>query len=131
MKVGASLTRAELAKVRAHLQTLRGSLTQARDALMHFKDDRLDRDKLEPAARRADDLVDMFAGAVRDSTRGPVWVAEIQSGIEQVTNPKAAAALQGARVDITALLDVMGPGQEDSVGEAQMNSDRRNGAVAL
>lgn len=111
MKVGASLTRAEHAKVRAHLQTLRRSLTQARDALMHFKDDRLDRDKLEPAARRVDDLMDMFAGGMRDSTQGPVWVAEIQSGVEQVTNPKAAAALRGALVDVTALLDMMRPGQ--------------------
>jgi hypothetical protein len=60
MKLIAGLTRAEHAKVRAHLQTLRRSLMQARDALMHFKDDRLDRDKLEPAARRTDDLVNMF-----------------------------------------------------------------------
>lgn len=106
----AGLTRAERAQVRAHLQTLRTSLAQARDALMHFKDDRLDRDKLEPAARRTDDLMNMFAGDVmRDSTQGPVWVAEIQSGVEQVTNPKAAAALRDARVDITALLQMMGP----------------------
>jgi hypothetical protein len=110
----ASLTRAELAAVRAHLQTLRRSLAQARDALLHFKDDRLDRDKLEPAARRADDLVNMFSGDVRDSTQGPLWVAEIQSGVALVTNPKAAAALQDARVDIAALLDVMGQGANSS-----------------
>jgi hypothetical protein len=109
-----SLTRAEHAKVRAHLQTLRRSLEQARDALMHFKDDRLDRDKLEPAARRADDLVNMFSGDVRDSTQGPLWVAEIQSGVEEVTNPKAAAALRDARVDIAALLDMMGRGANGS-----------------
>src|SRR2546421_3961052 len=30
------------------------------------------------------------------------------NGIEQMANPKAAEALHGARVDITALLDVMG-----------------------
>jgi len=36
-----------------------------------------------------------------------VWIAEIQSGVEQVTNPKAAEALREARIDITALLDVM------------------------
>lgn len=108
MRVNAGMTSTEHAKVRAHLQTLRTSLAQARDALMHFKDDRLDRDKLEPAARRADDLMNMFAGDMRNSTQGPVWVAEIQSGVEQVTNPKAAAALRDARVDITALLDMMG-----------------------
>jgi hypothetical protein len=106
----ASLTRAEHARVRAHLQTLRRSLVQARDALMHFKDDRLDRDRLEPAARRADDLVNMFAGDKRNATQGPLWFAEIQKGVDQVTNPKAAAALRDARVDIAALLDLMGPG---------------------
>jgi hypothetical protein len=111
--VDGSLTRAEHAKVRAHLLTLRTSLVQARDALMHFKDDRLDRDKLEPAARRADDLMNMFAGDMRgDLTPGLLWVAEIKSGVEQVTNPKAAAALRDAQVDITALLDMMSPAKE-------------------
>jgi hypothetical protein len=114
MKLIAGLTRAEHAKVRAHLQTLRRSLMQARDALMHFKDDRLDRDKLEPAARRTDDLVNMFSGDMRDSTQGPQWVAAIQSGVAQVTNPKAAAALRDARVDIAALLDMMGRGSNGS-----------------
>lgn len=118
MTGGTSLTRAEYAKVRAHLQTLRASLAQARDALMHFKDDRLDRDKLEPAARRTDDLMNMFVGDMRDSTRGPVWVAEIQSGVEQVTNPKAAAALRDARVDIAALLDMIGSTQKNSTPAA-------------
>src|SRR5579863_10621343 len=109
MTVGETLTRAQQATVRAHLQTLRRSLAQARDALMHFKDDRLDRDRLEPAARRADDLMNMFVGDMRDLTQGPVWVAEIKSGVDQVTNPKVAAALRDARVDITALLDMMSP----------------------
>ena len=118
MTLIASLTRAELARVRAHLQSLRGNLVQARDALMHFKDDRLDRDKLEPAARRADDLVNMFSGDVRDSTQGPLWVAEIQSGVEQVTNPKSAAALRDARVDIAALLDMMPRGANRSAAAA-------------
>jgi hypothetical protein len=76
---------------------------------MHFKVDRLDRDKLEPAARRVDDLMNLFAGDMRDSARGPVWIAEIQSSVDQVTNPKVAEALHDARADITALLDVMGP----------------------
>lgn len=110
MTVGTSSARSEHAKVRAHLQTLRRSLTQARDALMHFKDDRTDRDKLEPAARRADDLMNMFAGDMSDPSQAPIWIAEIESGVDQVTNPRAAAALRDARVDITALLDMIGPG---------------------
>jgi hypothetical protein len=85
---------------------------------MHYKDDRLDRDKLEPAARRTDDLMNMFVGDMRDSTQGPVWVAEIQSGVEQVTNPKAAAALRDARVDITALLQMIGSTQKNAAAAA-------------
>src|SRR2546430_1477550 len=61
-----SLSRSAHSKILAHLRTLRASLAQARDALMHFKDDRLDRDKLEPAARRVDDLINMFAGNFRE-----------------------------------------------------------------
>jgi hypothetical protein len=34
-------------------------------------------------------------------------MGEIQDGVEQVTNPKAAEALCLARVDILALLDAM------------------------
>ena len=93
------------------------SVREAHDALMHFKDDRVDRDKLEPAARRVDDLMNLFAGDMRDSARGPVWIAEIQGWVEQVTNPKVAEVLHDARADITALLDVMGPqGRGDAVG---------------
>jgi hypothetical protein len=91
-----------------HLRTLRGNLAQARDALMHYKADRLDRDKLEPAARRVDDLMNMFASNMRSVEKGSLWIAEIQSGVEQVTNPKAAEALGEARLDIAALLDAMG-----------------------
>jgi len=117
MTVNTSLTRVQQAQVRAHLSALRTSLTQARDALMHFKVDRVDRDKLEPAARRVDDLMNLFAGDMRDSARGPVWIAEIQSWVEQVTNPKVAEALHDAHADITALLEVMGPrGRGDAVG---------------
>jgi hypothetical protein len=121
MTLNTSLTGGEQAKVRAHLRALRTSLTQARDALMHFKGDRLDRldrDKLEPAARRVDDLMNLFAGEMRDSAQGPVWIAEIQSSVEQVTNPKVAEALRDARTDITALLDVMGPEGRGAAGVA-------------
>jgi hypothetical protein len=104
------LSRSEHSKVLTHLRTLRASIAQARDALMHFRADRLDRDMLEPAARRVDDLMNMFVSTAPDSAQGSRWIAEIQSGIEQVTNPKAAEALREARVDITALLGIMRSG---------------------
>ena len=94
-------------KILAHLRTLRGNLVQARSALMHFKEDRLDRDKLEPAARRTDDLMNMFASDARDSAQGTAWVTEIQHGVEQISNPKATDALRDARVDIAALLELL------------------------
>ena len=108
MAVDPPFSRAQHSQIRAHLRTLRISLVQARDALMHFKDDRVDRDKLEPAARRVDDLMNLFSGEVRDAAQGPLWVAEIQRGVEQVKNPKAAEALRVAQADISALRDVMG-----------------------
>jgi plasmid stabilization system protein ParE len=90
-----------------HLRTLRTNLAQARSALMHFQDDRYDRDKLEPAARRVDQLMNIFSSTIEPPEQGQVWMGEIQNGVEQVTNPKAAEALCLARVDILALLDVM------------------------
>lgn len=107
MSVVPTLSRAQQAQIRAHLRTLRGSLTQARDSLMHFKSDRLDRDKLEPAARRIDDLMNLFAGNVSDSAQSLLWVVEIQRGVKEVTNSKAATALKVAQEDIAALLGVM------------------------
>ena len=94
-------------QILAHLRTLRGSLEQARGALMHYKDDRVDRDKLEPAARRVDDLMNLFATGMRDPTQGLVWMTGIQTDVEQVVNPKSAAALRDAGVEIAALLTVM------------------------
>jgi hypothetical protein len=108
MTVNRILVRAVYARTRAHLWRLRTSLTQARDALMHFKDDRVDRDKLEPAARRVDDLMNMFGSDLPDCEQGVRWLTEIQQGVGEVTNPKAADALNEARVDLTALLEVMG-----------------------
>jgi hypothetical protein len=116
MAVTRSLSRAEHSKVLAHLRSLRASIAQARDALMHFSYDRLDRDKLEPAARRVDDLMNMFASNVRDPAQGSLWVTEIQSGVEQMSNPKAAEALRGARVDITVLLDLISAREEGTSG---------------
>ena len=109
MSASVSLTRVDYARIRAHLGALRTSLTQARDALMHFKGDRVDRDTLEPAARRVDDLMLLFAGNLRDVAHGPAWVAEVQACVEQVTNPKVADALRDARAEITVLLEVLGP----------------------
>jgi hypothetical protein len=108
MTVNTALSHSARSKILAHLRTLRASLAQAREALVHYKADRVDRDRLEPAARRVDDLMNMFAGEMRDPERGSLWLSEILGGVEGVTNPKAAAALREARVDITALLDEMG-----------------------
>jgi len=107
MAINAVVSSSARSKVLAHLRSLRASLASARDALMHFKEDRVDRDKLEPAARRVDDLMNLFTSDLRDAQKGAVWVGEILGGVERVTNPKAAAALREARVDITVLLDVM------------------------
>jgi hypothetical protein len=110
MTAEANLARAEHAKVRNHIHALRTNLTRARDSLLHFKQDRFDRDKLEPAARRVDDLMNMFAGELRDLTEGAVWVAEIESTVAGVTNPKVTDALRAARIELTALLDILRPG---------------------
>jgi hypothetical protein len=114
MEVNTSLTRAEHAEIRSQLRTLRTRLTQARDMLVHFKDDRVDRDKLEPAARRVDDLMDMFVGDKRDTARGSLWLAEVQSGVEKVTNPKASEVLDEARMAISALREVIRPASENN-----------------
>ena len=107
MAVNTNVSRSAHQKILAHLRTLRVSLDQARSALMHYKDDRVDRDKLEPAARRVDDLMNMFATGLGDTTQGVEWMNGIQSGVEQVANPKSAAALRDAGVEIAALIAVM------------------------
>ena len=53
MTISSALSRSASAGILGQLRTLRASIAQARDALMHFHADRLDRDKLEPAARLA------------------------------------------------------------------------------
>lgn len=106
-------------KTLAHLRTLRLSLDQARSALMHYKADRIDRDTLEPAARRVDDLMNLFATGAQDSARGLAWITEIRVVIDTVANPKSTAALQAAGVEIAALLALMTPaGQTSSKGGA-------------
>jgi hypothetical protein len=112
MTVNGILARAEYARTRAHLWSLRRNLTQARDALMHFKADRVDRDRLEPAARRVDDLMTMCGSDSPDRERAAHWLTEIQNGFAGVSNPKAAEALEEARGEIQALLGVLGAEKE-------------------
>jgi hypothetical protein len=113
MAINSVVSRSANQRLLAHLRTLRMNLEQARAALMHYKDDRVDRDKLEPAARRVDDLMNMFAATAPDRAQGLAWMTEIQTGVERVANPKAAAALRAASVEITALLAALkGGGQE-------------------
>jgi hypothetical protein len=112
MIVNGVLARAEYARTRAHLWSLRRSLTQARDALMHFSADRIDRDKLEPAARRVDDLMTMFGSDSPDCGRGARWLTEIQEALGVVSNPKAAEALEEARGEILVLREVLGTGKD-------------------
>jgi len=110
MAIDFSLPRSASSEILARVRTLRANIAQARSALMHFHVDRLDRDRLEPAARRVDDLMSLFASGLRDPVQGSLWVTEIQSGVDQVTNPKSAEALREARVDIVALLAAMRTG---------------------
>lgn len=108
-----SLSQSTFGEILARLRSLRASLTKARDALVHFKDDRVDRDKLEPAARRVDALMNLFANGSRNPEQGARFVAEIQADIEQVKNSKSADALRAANIDVAALLNAMrqeGPG---------------------
>jgi hypothetical protein len=93
----------------AHLRTLRLNLDQARSALMHYKEDRIDRDRLEPAARRVDDLMNLFAGGAQDSAQGFAWMSEIRVIIDAVANPKSTAALRAAGVEVAALLELLTP----------------------
>src|SRR6187402_3714425 len=68
-----------------HLRTLRIDFRQARDALLHFKTDRSDRDKLEPAARRIDQLMEIFSNNEDGPDQGAAWVSEIQHAVDQMT----------------------------------------------
>ena len=91
----------------AHLRTLRLNLDQARSALMHFKDDRIDRDKLEPAARRVDDLMNLFATGAQNAGQSIAWMTEIRVVVDEMSNPKSTASLHAAGIEIAALLDLM------------------------
>jgi len=119
MKTSSNLSRAASSEVLNRLRTLRASIAQARAALMHFHQDRLDRDKLEPAARHVDVLMNMFTSELRDPARGSLLMTEIQSGVDQVTNPKSAEALHDARVDIRTLLDAMRAAATDQCSSSE------------
>jgi hypothetical protein len=118
MAIDSSVSRANQ-RTLAHLRTLRLTLDQARSALMHYKDDRIDRDKLEPAARRVDDLMNLFVTGAQDSAQGLAWMTEIRVVIDTVANPKSTAALQAAGVEIAALLALMTPAGQASPATAQ------------
>jgi hypothetical protein len=106
-------------KTLAHLRTLRMNLDQARSALMHYKDDRIDRDTLEPAARRVDDLMNLFATGAQDSSQSLAWMTEIRVVMDKVANPKSTVALQAAGIEIAALLALIAPaGQASAAGGA-------------
>jgi hypothetical protein len=90
---------------------------------MHFKDDRVDRDTLEPAARRVDELMNMFASSSSDPARVVLWSGEIQSAIDKVPNPKAADALLEARAEIAAILGVIEA--EEKASRAGTDSSNR------
>jgi hypothetical protein len=107
LAVNRAVSRSARSTVLEHLRTLRGSLARARDTLMHFKDDRVDRDTLEPAARRVDELMNMFASSANDPAIVALWSSEIQAAMDKVPNPKVAAALLEARAEIAAILDVI------------------------
>jgi hypothetical protein len=116
MPLHASASRANQTTL-AHLRTLRLNLDQARSALMHYKDDRIDRDKLEPAARRVDDLINLFAIGTQDPAQGLAWMTEIRRVLDTVANPKSVATLQAAGVEIAALLALLAPpGQGSATG---------------
>jgi hypothetical protein len=108
MAINSSVSRANQ-RTLAHLRTLRSNLDQARSALMHYKDDRVDRDRLEPAARRVDDLMNLFVSGAADSAQSLAWMTEIRVVIDQVVNPKSTTALQAAGAEIAALLALVTP----------------------
>jgi hypothetical protein len=107
LAINSTVSRSARSTVLEHLRALRGTIARARDTLMHFKDDRVDRDALEPAARRVDDLMNMFASSATDPELVALWSSEIQAAMDKVPNPKAADALLQARSEIAAILGVI------------------------
>jgi hypothetical protein len=79
---------------------------------MHYRDDRVDRDALEPAARRVDELMNMFASNSTDPALITLWSSEIQTAIGKVPNPKSADALHEASTELAAILVVISDGEK-------------------
>jgi hypothetical protein len=119
--VNTAVSRSTRSTVLEHLRLLRGSLAVARDKLMHFRDDRVDRDALEPAARRVDELMNMFATNLHDPALIALWSTEIQTAIAKVPNPKSADALHDASTELAAILDVI----EADEKRSQLETDYR------
>jgi hypothetical protein len=88
---------------------------------MHFRDDRVDRDTLEPAARRVDELMNMFATNANDPALIALWSSEIRTAIGKVPNPKSADALHEASAELAAILDVI----EAEEKRSQLETDYR------
>jgi hypothetical protein len=88
---------------------------------MHFRDDRVDRDTLEPAARRVDEMMNMFATNANDPALIALWSSEIQTAIGKVPNPKSADALHEASAELAAILDVI----EAEDKRSQLETDYR------
>ena len=107
MPVNTAVSRSTRSVVLERLRILRAILARARDTLMHFKEDRVDRDTLEPAARRVDKLMDMFAGNSSDPLLVDLWSREIRSAMDKVSNPKSVDALREASVELAAILGMI------------------------
>jgi hypothetical protein len=105
--VNTAVSRSTRSTVLERLRILRASLARARDTLMHFKGDRVDRDTLEPAARRVDGLMDMFASNSSDPLLVDLWSREIGAAIDKVSNPKSAEALLEASAELAAILGMI------------------------
>lgn len=116
MPVNTAVSRSTRSIVLERLRILRASLARARDALMHFKDDRADRDTLEPAARRVDGLMDMFASNSSDPALVDLWAREIRCAIGKVSNPKSVDALLEASVELAAILGMIEGAEKVSRG---------------
>jgi hypothetical protein len=119
--VNTAVSRSTRSTVLEHLRVLRGSISRARDMLMHYRDDRVDRDTLEPAARRVDELMNMFATNANDPALITLWSSEIQTAIGKVPNPKSADALHEASTELAAILDVI----EAEEKRSQLETDYR------
>ena len=119
--VNSTVSRTTRSAVLERLRILRGSISRARDALMHYRDDRVDRDALEPAARKVDELMNLFATNANDPAVVAQCASEIQAAIGKVPNPKSADALREASAELAAILDVI----DAETKRAQLETDYR------